>query len=390
MPIARIFPEKDATLYSIYPNLNSGLDELLELGSYVGADVNPLPQVARFLIKFNNTELMSIFDEALSHETSSNPIEVKLRLFLADVKGIALDTIVDLYGISGSWGMGTGKLNDQPETQNGTSWIWRDYSGSQYWIPGGGSGSYESSTTGSYSSSVDPGGGTWYPSTICSQSLTPSTYVEGIGAGYLTNKDLDFDVKNILIDWYIENYDNNGFIIKLRNEFINNVNYQPQLKYFSTDTNTIYTPYIDIKWDDYLFVTGSSSMSIANTSQLTLTINQNQGYFPIFTSGSYNKIRINCRPTYPTRVFQTSSVYTKNYYLPPVSSSYCIKDLYTNETIINFDPRFTKISADATSSYFNLNMGILEPERYYKILIKTVINNEILIYDDNFHFKVIN
>jgi hypothetical protein len=35
-------------------------------------------------------------------------------------------------------------------------------------------------------------------------------------------------------------------------------------------------------------------------------------------------------------------------------------------------------------------MNGLEPERYYKILVKTVINNSTIIFDNNFFFKVIN
>jgi hypothetical protein len=35
-------------------------------------------------------------------------------------------------------------------------------------------------------------------------------------------------------------------------------------------------------------------------------------------------------------------------------------------------------------------MSGLEPERYYKILIKTIINGATIISDDNYYFKVIN
>jgi hypothetical protein len=36
-------------------------------------------------------------------------------------------------------------------------------------------------------------------------------------------------------------------------------------------------------------------------------------------------------------------------------------------------------------------MNGLEPERYYQVLIKTVVDNEVLVYKDNdFQFKVKN
>lgn len=100
-------------------------------------------------------------------------------------------------------------------------------------------------------------------------------------------------------------------------------------------------------------------------------------------------MRINCRPQFPTRVFQTSSLYTTNHYLPS-SSFYAVKDLDTNEFVIDFDDTYTKISADDKSSYFVLYMNGLEPERYYQILIKTTIDGSTLILDDNFYFKVKN
>jgi hypothetical protein len=74
----------------------------------------------------------------------------------------------------------------------------------------------------------------------------------------------------------------------------------------------------------------------------------------------------------------------------PTSSYYAIKDLDTNEIIINFDDQYTKISSDSNSNYFDIYMSGLEPERYYAILIKTTINGSTLIYDDQYYFKVIN
>ena len=67
-----------------------------------------------------------------------------------------------------------------------------------------------------------------------------------------------------------------------------------------------------------------------------------------------------------------------------------IKDLATNEFLINFDENYTQISSDASGNYFDVYMSGLEPERYYKILIKTIINNSTLILDNDYYFKVIN
>ena len=90
-----------------------------------------------------------------------------------------------------------------------------------------------------------------------------------------------------------------------------------------------------------------------------------------------------------TKLCQTSSLFTNLNYLP-TSSYYAIKDLATNEFIINFDDNYTQISSNANGNYFDVYMSGLEPERYYKILIKTTINGSTIISDDNYYFKVIN
>ena len=76
----------------------------------------------------------------------------------------------------------------------------------------------------------------------------------------------------------------------------------------------------------------------------------------------------------------TQSIDTINHYLPK-GSMWAIKDLDTNEFIVDFDPEFTKISCDAKSNYFDVYMAGLQPERYYKILIQTSIRGSTIVKD---------
>ena len=62
----------------------------------------------------------------------------------------------------------------------------------------------------------------------------------------------------------------------------------------------------------------------------------------------------------------------------------------TNEFVIDYDTTYTKLSSDANGNYFDIYMNGLEPERYYKICVKTIINGSVLILDDNYYFKVVN
>ena len=56
---------------------------------------------------------------------------------------------------------------------------------------------------------------------------------------------------------------------------------------------------------------------------------------------------------------------------------------------IPFDTAFTKISCDSTGPYFDVYMSGLQPERYYKILIKSTLDGTTSVFDDDNIFKVV-
>ena len=161
---------------------------------------------------------------------------------------------------------------------------------------------------------------------------------------------------------------------------------QPVLQYYSVDTNTIYPPQLEIRWNDFTW-NPTSSISVLSQPNAFIGLAENPG---VFYSGSVNRFRLNCRPKYPAQVWSTSSLYTKQYYLPSGSSYYAVKDLDTDEFVVDFDSNYTQISCDYTSSYFDIYMNGLEPERYYKILVQVVASGSTTIYDDNYYFKVVN
>ena len=147
-------------------------------------------------------------------------------------------------------------------------------------------------------------------------------------------------------------------------------------------------PLLNMKWEDYYFTTGSSNNKILGTQESFMSIYNNDG---VYYSGSVARMRLAAIPKYTDVVFQTASLYTTNFYLPENSSSYAIKDTDTNEFVIDFDDKYTNISADATSSFFDVYMNGLEPERYYQILYKTTLSNgeTIVIDDKSNYFKVV-
>ena len=373
MAIYKLFPTKDATIYSRYPAKNTGLDEILDV-SIEDAQTSGNPQASRYLIQFSSTEITDV----LTNKVSGSSWSASLSNYLAYGDGLNIDTTLDFYPISGSWVMGTGKFAYSPEYTNGVSWVYRGVSGSNAWTTS----SFSPFVTASYGSTK--GGGTWYTASV-NPSIVP-TVTASQTFSYFDDFDININVTNIIKAWTSSLIENNGIIVKQRTEFVDDPNYNITLRYFSRDTHTIYPPSLDIKWRDYIFNTGSSGLTTLNILPAFVDIAENPG---IFYPESVNRFRVNARPEYPARIYQTASYYTTNYYLP-TSSYYAIKDLDTNEYVVNFDEQFTQLSADATSSYFDLYMNGLQPERYYSILIKTTINGSTLVFDNDYNFKIIN
>jgi hypothetical protein len=376
MAVYKLFPEKDSSIYSEFPTMNTGLDEILEASTFYNSIS---PEVSRYLIKFSQTEI----DDILDNKVGTSTFQANLRNYIANITGLNSDTTLEVYPISGSWNMGTGRYSNSPITTNGVSWKSRLSSGSGDWPT-----SYNDYVTASYSDS-NTGGGTWYTGSDLGLDVTHSQVLS-----YSSEKDLNVDVTNTILTWYsasnsLGGFINDGFIIKQSNssEFIADRNYVTTVKYFSIDTHTIYPPQLEFRWRDYIYDTGSSSNTIINTSRMMATLDNNAG---TYRRGSVEKIRINSRPQYPQRVFQTCFIYILLIIILPTSSFYAVKDLDTNEFVIDFNTDYTKLSQDESGSYFKLYMNGLQPERYYQILIKTNIGSETIILDDNYYFKVIN
>lgn len=346
MAVYKIFPLQDATIYSFYPFMNTGIDAIIEVGN-LNVNINPVPQVFRFLIEFDQSEIESIVDNKVGGTQFSS----SLKCFIANAQGVDHDSVIEAYPISGSWRNGTGTYLDSPITTNGCSWKARTFSGS-----GGANWDLAPSTayvTSSFSGSDNQGGANWYTG-----SLDVNAQIEATQTFTLrSQKDLDINVTDIVKTWYSSskniagtytNIVNDGFIIKWEDaiEFSTADAIQPIMQFYSVDTNTIYPPVLEIKWDDQSF---ENWFFTTNTDNGFLRcLDSNPG---LFYSESVNRFRINVRPDFPTRTFQTASVDTLNHYLNS-SSMYSVKDLDTNETLIDFDPEFTKISCDATSNFF--------------------------------------
>jgi hypothetical protein len=366
MAIYKIFPSADASIYSLYPTQNTGLDEILEVSvKNSSSPTNYLIEgvastvtnddLRRCLVRFSDSDLATL----RTHATGS--WKSFFRMSLANAENLTQAYTLEFRQVSQSWAMGTGQFGDNPETRNGVCWYNTQ--------------SYFSSTTNWINPSyyLTSGGGSW-TNNYSTQSFDTSD-----------SKDVNVDVTTIVDTWFSGSKANNGLLIKHTTEVENSSGSYMLLNFFSNDTHTIYPPSLDIRWDDSSYISGS--LALVSNSDTVITLANNIGVYK--WNDSVYKFRINARDKYPARVFTTSSLYTSNKRLP-ITSYWALQDVKTNETIIDFDTSYTKISCDGTNSYFYLYANGLEPERYYKILIKTILDSgETLDIDNNLIFKII-
>jgi hypothetical protein len=344
----------DASIYLQQPEQNAGRDEILEVGKlYYGSTKD----IARTIIKF----------DVASMGIPSGSI-VYLNLKSSQAEEIPLEYVIHANAVSQSWTMGTGTKFDNI-TSDGVSWYYKN--GIDKWMdyvvtPN----SYVSgSDTGSISNG---GGGTWYTSSMASQSYN---YEEA---------DIRMNVTGIVNLWLSGSIPNNGFIIHhtLQNE-VNELDYGI-LKFFSKETNTIYEPKLELVWNDFSRNTGSLAPTTGSAEdgyKVVLTNLKNK-----YPANETIKIRIKARDAYPLKSFGTTFAYDQSKYLP-ITSYYQLEDYKTGEVIYPFG-EYTKISCDSTSNYFNVSLNTLPINRTYKLKIKIIEDSISTIIDDKLIFEI--
>lgn len=360
MAVYKIFPEKDNTIYSAYPLMNTGLDQIVEIQNKPSSS-NEDAQVSRILTKFPLSEIQ----ETIVKAGGPGNYKAFLKLFVADATELPDNYSLIVNPVSQSWEVGTGRFLYDPSVTTDCTWIQRDSTND--WRTS----SFAADTTASFQ--IDsPGGATWYTLFEGSQSFAINS-----------TKDTDIEVTDIVGNFNNLNIKNDGFLVRMEPGYEFNPSSSYSLKFFSKDTHTIYPPQLEIRWNDSSYITGS--LTVLSNNNTTVTIGNNIGQYDRDTKYQF---RVNARPIYPARQFTTVSVYTLNQALPS-ASYYALQDVDTGDYIIDYDVNYTKVSCDPSGNYFNLYMNGLQPERLYKILIKsTFANGSTMVFDNQYTFKI--
>ena len=342
MAVYKIFPSKDAAIYSEFPTANTGLDEILEVAGY--EDASGTPQTARTLIEFSDTDIDYVVGSLVTGNYSSS-----LKLFLAEATELPVSYNIQVYPVSASWDNGKGKYGDSPVDISGVSW------------------------------NKATSGVTW--NVTGSDYLNVSSSVQAFGLNLPL--DINLDVSEMIRAFRDNSLENYGMVVKLEDAYEYYITSSLRFKFFSRDTNTIYPPVLEIKWDDSSYITGS--LSVLNNTLPVISIKNNRNEY---ADNEKVRFRLTAKPKYPTRQFTTASVYLTNFALP-TASYWGIRDEFTEEMVVDFDTQFTKISCDSTGPYFDVYMQGLQPERYYRFVFRVDSDGLEKYYDNEYYFKVI-
>ena len=108
-----IYPTKDVSIYSKYPDYNYGLDEILEIRKEVGYTTASYWN-SRTLIQFNTSSFSSTAISSASY--------FYLNLYAANPVELAADYTLEVYPVSQSWDQGTGFPAAVNVHKDGATW----------------------------------------------------------------------------------------------------------------------------------------------------------------------------------------------------------------------------------------------------------------------------
>ncbi len=385
-----IYPTKDSWISSgsrktdgkSFTEQNFGKDEILELKKEFYNLTFDYP--TRVLVQFDLTSISESIengDIATPNKSSYVGSEFYLKLYEADGnKELSSNYQITAHPISESWDEGRGKFGSSPQVKDGCSWNFRKF-------PEGGSG---------ISWSVSGSSHLIQQGQIASQSFSSS------------KPDIEMNVTDIIIPWLSASGDggddagehvatagvsssaNHGFLLKFSGSQETDSETFGQLKFFSSNTNTIYSPKLEVRWDDHAAITGSATGSLF---QMTSSGAVENYIYQIGNRYEYRedekvKFRFGVRDRYIQKTFQRTVQETSASFIPEGSGSYSIVDLATGETKVPFSS-YTSMSCDSTSNYFIQWLNGFETDRIYKILIKVKYDDkQEQIFDNDFEFKL--
>ena len=347
--MSRVFitASSDASIYERYANLNTGRDEILE----VGKKQDKLEIVngrVRSLIKFTLTDLFGA-------PTSS---DVHLSLKVANATKLNQNELVYVYPVSRSWEEGSGYFEQSPiKSDDGATWT--TYASGSNW-----SGSLEIPGHGD--------GGDFKLTPVVSASVTD-----------IRNDEFRINVTDVVQPMISgsSKSSNYGLLLTFSGSAEADINNTGNLKFFSRQTHTVHAPVLELVWSNQSFATGS----LKTLSSLDIEIAP-RNMKAQYSAGAVSKMYFTVRDKYPAKVYSNTRRFSNKYYLPS-GSIYTIVDAGSGTTVVPFDD-YSHLDCDATGSYVMLDTKPLHKNRFYELSLKVTLSSEVY-FTRPFRFKIV-
>ena len=347
--MSRVFitASSDASIYERYANLNTGRDEILEVGKKQDKLEIANGRV-RSLIKFTLTDLFGA-------PTSS---DVHLSLKVANATKLNQNELVYVYPVSRSWEEGSGYFEQSPiKSDDGATWT--TYASGSNW-----SGSLEIPGHGD--------GGDFKLTPVVSASVTD-----------IRNDEFRINVTDVVQPMISgsSKSSNYGLLLTFSGSAEADINNTGNLKFFSRQTHTVHAPVLELVWSNQSFATGS----LKTLSSLDIEIAP-RNMKAQYSAGAVSKMYFTVRDKYPTKVYSNTRRFSNKYYLPS-GSIYTIVDAGSGTTIVPFDT-YSHVDCDATGSYVMLDTKPLHKNRFYELSLKVTLSSEVY-FSRPFRFKIV-
>tara|TARA_R110001583_G_scaffold19643_5_gene76705 strand:- start:1231 stop:2388 length:1158 start_codon:yes stop_codon:yes gene_type:complete len=378
-----IFPTQDTWISSgsstvtgeSFTDQNFGRDQILEVKKQFFNFSFDFP--TRTLVNFSGTEFTELSSSAADGTITSNA-EYYLRLYEAEGNAEMTETYtLAIQPISQSWTEGTGKFGDNPKNTNGCSFDNRSNPSGGTAIPWAEAGL----STGSIYLNADIVDGVVVHNDVISSSV--QTFSN-------QSPDINVEVTDMVKMWFTGSQENYGMLIRFSGSQETDNETFGHLKFFSRNTHTIFSPRLEVRWDDHIACSGSNTGSLTELTMSGLADNflYMQGLREEYREGERVKFRVGARKRYIQKSFTTSVQTVTGSFITEGSGSYAIKDVATDEFIVPFSS-YTSMSCDENGNYFNQWLDGFYPDRVYKIQLKLNYDDgQEQVFDDDFEFIV--
>jgi hypothetical protein len=336
-------PTEDTTLYERWPTQNTGLDEILEVGKLTSSI--QLDSYTRYESASVRSLLNFDISAATTYPSSSRYF---LNLYIANAERVPRNQTIEVFPVSGTWTEGSGyRYQTKRFALDGASWA--SASSTAPWTTVGGD----------YLTSV---------SASTQVTITPIN-------------DIRIDVTDIIQSAINDDFAWNGLLLKYPTTDELDTYNEGNIKVFSSNTHTVFSPKLEVVWNSQVFTTGSLKPIPSSKIHISAR-NIKQAY----TRGEVDTIRFVVRDQYPDKRFDATPRYRNQYYLPS-SSYYRIVDEVSGVKIHDFD-QYSAISCDASGSYITLDTTGLDVGRYYRLELKVTTNNLVFFPETVYSFMV--